>query len=915
VVKSVLEGGSGGDPDVPGALPDWEGRRLARFGLGPAVGPSSRRRGRDSGSDAGLFGRWFGATGPPDGVRSAADDGRLVSPSPDDTGADDPGDPSPPHAPGWPPFDDPVVGKRRLALVDLAFLSFYAGGEEGRRRGRGGSRVDQVLTRAAPTPAGPSRPSTAPSPFLEPPGMFVSGRLGDAVDLRLLLTAGMTLSALLTAAFGLAEPLGIHSLYYFIAVSALAGLFQSTGWPAVVSVVGRWVGHGRRGLVMGAWNSHTSIGNMVGTVVSAMALSGGGDGGGNGENSGDVATGWGWAFGYPAMMMGGVGLLVFLLLVPEPADAGLAPVDADVVDDNDRGANGNDDDGSDTEGAWGRGRGRGHEHGHRHGHRHRRGHGHGSHADGSHWSPGRRHRHQHGAHRGPAVPTDATSTGGGIAATTLAATPWGDAGHAGLAAEAGPVAEAADAGPAAEADETPPSALATPLPAPLPHRHHSVGLIQAWGIPGVPQYAICLFFCKAGGTMVMPSLSLSLCFSLSLFSLAYTVAHPVSHSFYPQLIAYTFLYWLPYYIGTTPVGDRLLTPREAGDLSTLFDLGGILGGVTCGVLSDAGDAPALTAVTFIVLAVPALRAYQTVGSTSLFANIGTLMVAGALVNGPYALITTAVSADLGSRGDHDDPAGGEGERALATVTALIDGSGSVGAALGPFVTGYVSELPGGFDNVFRRGGSEGRGGLWRRARVARSFLVFVSSSYSDPAPTPHNLLHFLTTLPPGCSVWPRSGPPSVCRASPGPRSPGWGRAGRSGGCGRGPRRSTMPSLRSTESVGARVAIAGTGVGAELGVATGVGTGPTTAVRAKQAATLEATAGVGVAVRAAAAADRCQSIGSAAANAAAAATSAARVSATSSEVTCAGRASTTPAEATCGVRAWTRGGGLMLTPGG
>ena len=58
-------------------------------------------------------------------------------------------------------------------------------------------------------------------------------------------------------------------------------------------------------------------------------------------------------------------------------------------------------------------------------------------------------------------------------------------------------------------------------------------------------------------------------------------------------------------------------------------------------------------------------------------------------------ITTAVSADLGTHASL-----GGSERALATVTAIIDGMGSVGAALGPVMTGYISELPGGFDNVF-----------------------------------------------------------------------------------------------------------------------------------------------------------------------------------------------------------------------
>ena len=38
-------------------------------------------------------------------------------------------------------------------------------------------------------------------------------------------------------------------------------------------------------------------------------------------------------------------------------------------------------------------------------------------------------------------------------------------------------------------------------------------------------------------------------------------------------------------------------------------------------------------------------------------------------------------------------------KALATVSAIIDGMGSIGAALGPMMTGFISDR-GGFDMVF-----------------------------------------------------------------------------------------------------------------------------------------------------------------------------------------------------------------------
>lgn len=71
-----------------------------------------------------------------------------------------------------------------------------------------------------------------------------------------------------------------------------------------------------------------------------------------------------------------------------------------------------------------------------------------------------------------------------------------------------------------------------------------------------------------------------------------------------------------------------------------------------------------------------------------------LLIAGLLVNGPYALITTAVSAELGTH-----PSLGNNSKALATVTAIIDGTGSIGAAVGPLLAGVVARWAG-WHNVF-----------------------------------------------------------------------------------------------------------------------------------------------------------------------------------------------------------------------
>ena len=128
-----------------------------------------------------------------------------------------------------------------------------------------------------------------------------------------------------------------------------------------------------------------------------------------------------------------------------------------------------------------------------------------------------------------------------------------------------------------------------------------------------------------------------------------------------------------------------MSVRSAGNLSTLFDVGGIVGGILAGYISDKLKARATTAATFMYAAIPAMILYRKYGNISQTINIVLMIIAGLFVNGPYALITTAVSADLGT---HSSVTGNS--RALATVTAIIDGTGSLGAALGPLLTGFLS---------------------------------------------------------------------------------------------------------------------------------------------------------------------------------------------------------------------------------
>ncbi|XP_016448440.2 putative glycerol-3-phosphate transporter 5 [Nicotiana tabacum] len=385
---------------------------------------------------------------------------------------------------GWAPFEGPS-GPHRLGELDLAFLLAYS------------------------------------------IGMYFAGHIGDNIDLRLFLTVGMLGSGILVIAFGLGYFLDVHWLLFFVIVQILCGLFQSIGWPCVVAVIGNWFGKAKRGLIMGVWNSNTSVGNIIGSLVASSVLS----------------FGWGWSFLLPGIFILVGAAFVYMFLVVSPDHIGLELASKEIE--------------MNVEGV------------------------------------------------------------------ALVSSETGETEEEGVVVE--------------------------------PETEGAIGFLQAWRLPGVAPYAFCLFFSK--------------------------------------LVAYTFLYWLPFYLRHTVVAGVQLSHKSAGILSTVFDIGGVVGGVLAGVTSDIIEARGVTSIIFLLLSMPALLFYRIYGSVSMFTNIALMLVSGALVNGPYSLITTAVAADLGTQSDIKG-----NSRALATVSAIIDATGSVGAALGPLLAGYISTR--GWNSVF-----------------------------------------------------------------------------------------------------------------------------------------------------------------------------------------------------------------------
>jgi len=152
-----------------------------------------------------------------------------------------------------------------------------------------------------------------------------------------------------------------------------------------------------------------------------------------------------------------------------------------------------------------------------------------------------------------------------------------------------------------------------------------------------------------------------------------------------KLIRYSLLFWLPFYL------ERALHygQEHASWQSLSFELGGTVGAVTVGFLSDGllrGKRAGAGIGGCIALAF-AFGIYVKVGHLGAWPNFLALALVGACLFGPDSIISAAAAQDLG------------GTEAASTAAGFINGLGSVGAVLQGALTAWVSRRYG-WDALF-----------------------------------------------------------------------------------------------------------------------------------------------------------------------------------------------------------------------
>jgi sugar phosphate permease len=153
-----------------------------------------------------------------------------------------------------------------------------------------------------------------------------------------------------------------------------------------------------------------------------------------------------------------------------------------------------------------------------------------------------------------------------------------------------------------------------------------------------------------------------------------------------KLIRYSILFWLPYYL------NKVLgySKAQAGYQSISFEVGGIVGSIVIGYISDRYFPGRRRYVASFMVAglACALLLYTRLAPISMLLNFIGMALVGFCLFGPDTLISGAAAQDIG--GKHD----------VAKAAGFINGFGSTGAVFQGLVTSGMSTSRFGWNGLF-----------------------------------------------------------------------------------------------------------------------------------------------------------------------------------------------------------------------
>lgn len=197
--------------------------------------------------------------------------------------------------------------------------------------------------------------------------------------------------------------------------------------------------------------------------------------------------------------------------------------------------------------------------------------------------------------------------------------------------------------------------------------------VNLWTVPSRPEDAgIVTESAKAAASAGEPHAEVKPIGFVQAMMLPSVMNYAIAFGFF-KLVNYAMFFQLPLILSAH------FSPAQSNIISSLYSVGMMPGGIVCGWVSDLyGGRRACVIATFMSILCPLLLLFAWyMDAMPVTLLLALLAFMGCLVGGPNNIITSAVAADLA-----EDPSIRGNNRALGTVTGIINGSGSVTAAIG-----------------------------------------------------------------------------------------------------------------------------------------------------------------------------------------------------------------------------------------
>jgi OPA family glycerol-3-phosphate transporter-like MFS transporter 3 len=150
-----------------------------------------------------------------------------------------------------------------------------------------------------------------------------------------------------------------------------------------------------------------------------------------------------------------------------------------------------------------------------------------------------------------------------------------------------------------------------------------------------------------------------------------------------KLLNYSLMMWLPYYLSNyvkASIGEMAI-------IISAFDIGGFLGSMIAGYISDHTTSREPVLITMMVMSIPVIFCFIFGSPGNVWIYYVLVPICGAFIVACSNLLSTCVATDLAHHTESN-----EHTHAMATVAGIVDGTGSLGAASGQIVIGALSKI-------------------------------------------------------------------------------------------------------------------------------------------------------------------------------------------------------------------------------